>query len=278
MTAETSARPGISEPADTGIAAHTETDVPPGRSEHTGTGIAPQAETGGHSGISDRTEANDPFTLTDSAARAMLRAVPWRRFAVIGDSTAAGTGDPWPGYDTVPWADRVARWLIGAHPRADYLNTGRNGAVIADVRERQLADLIAFHPDLVHVSCGGNDLFLRGTDLATVESELNELCDAVAATGARLSLFTLADSFTGQMAPLRPLFADFNEAVRRVARDHDAILTEFWEHPARARAEWLSADRIHLTMAGHAVVAAEVTKSLARHAARQVPPAPAGRY
>ncbi|MFJ4653481.1 SGNH/GDSL hydrolase family protein [Nocardia sp. NPDC088792] len=258
MTAETSARTGISEPAGTGIAAH--------------------AETVGRTGISGRTEANDPFTLTDSAAHAMLRAVPWRRFAVIGDSTAAGTGDPWPGYDTVPWADRVARWLIGAHPRADYLNTGRKGAVIADVHARQLADLIAFRPDLVHISCGGNDLFLRGTDLATVESELDGLCDAVAATGARLSLFTLADSFTGQMAPLRPLFADFAEAVRRVALRHEAILTEFWDHPARLRADWLSADRIHLTMAGHAVVAAEVAKTLARHAARQLPPEPAGEH
>ncbi|MFI1916428.1 SGNH/GDSL hydrolase family protein [Nocardia sp. NPDC020380] len=236
------------------------------------------AETSARTGLSDRTEANDPFTLADSAAHAMLRAVPWRRFAVIGDSTAAGTGDPWPGYATVPWADRIARWLIGSHPRADYLNTGRNGAVIADVRERQLTDLLAFHPDLVHISCGGNDLFLHGTDLATVEAELDALCDAVAATGAQLSLFTLADSFTGQMAPLRPLFADFNEAVRRVARRHDAILTEFWDHPARLRADWLSADLIHLTMAGHAVVAAEVAKTLARHAARQASPDPAGQH
>ena len=213
--------------------------------------------------MTERTEATDPFTLSESAAAAMLQAVPFRRFAVIGDSTAAGTGDPWPGYATTPWADRLARWLLAAHPRTDYLNTGVMGAVIAEVTAQQLPTLEAFHPDLVHITCGGNDLFLREARLPDVEAALDDLCARVAATGARLSMFTLADSFTGRMAPLRPLFAGCADAVRRVAHRHDAVLTEFWDHPARLRPDWLSADLIHLTMAGHAVVAAEIAKNLA---------------
>ncbi|MGV9666597.1 SGNH/GDSL hydrolase family protein [Nocardia niigatensis] len=222
--------------------------------------------------MTERTEATDPFTLSESAAAATLQAVPFRRFAVIGDSTAAGTGDPWPGYDTTPWADRLARWLLAAHPRTDYLNTGVMGAVIAEVTAQQLPTLEAFHPDLVHITCGGNDLFLREARLPDVEAALDDLCARVAATGARLSMFTLADSFTGRMAPLRPLFAGFADAVRRVAHRHDAVLTEFWDHPARLRPDWLSADLIHLTMAGHAVVAAEIAKNLAHHTSRELPP------
>ncbi|AYF75724.1 SGNH/GDSL hydrolase family protein [Nocardia yunnanensis] len=215
-----------------------------------------------------RTETTDPYTLSDATAAALLREVPWRRFAVIGDSTAEGVGDPWPGYESVPWADRVARWLLAAHPRTDYLNTGRTGALLSEVLATQLPALDAFAPDLVHISCGGNDLLLRDAALPAVEAALDELCGRVAATGARLSLFTLTDSFTGRMAPLRPRFAEFADAVRRVAHRHDAILTEFWDHPARLRPGWLSADLIHLTMAGHAVVAADITRNLARHAAR----------
>ncbi|MVU82670.1 SGNH/GDSL hydrolase family protein [Nocardia sp. ET3-3] len=218
-----------------------------------------------------RTEATDPFTLADAEATTLLRHVPWRRFAVLGDSTAAGTGDPWPGYETVPWADRLARWLLAAHPRTDYLNTGEMGAVLADVRARQLSVIEAFRPDLVHLSCGGNDLFLRGASVPDVEAELDDLCTRLAATGAQLSMFTFADVFTGRMAPLRPLFTEFAQAVRRVAHRHDAILTEFWDHPARTRPDWVSADLIHLTMAGHAVAAAEIAKNLARHAA-DLPP------
>lgn len=209
------------------------------------------------------TEADDPMLLTETQARELFADIPWRRFAVIGDSIAAGIGDPQPGYDTIPWADRLARWLLAAHPEADYLNTGRMGALICEVRAEQLARAVDFRPDLIHVSCGGNDLFRRGADIAGVERDLDELCGALAATGARLSLFTLADAFKGKLEPLRPLFAAYAQRVRRVAARHDAILTEFWVHPARLRGDWLSADNIHLTMAGQAVVASELAQSFA---------------
>ncbi|NNH69203.1 SGNH/GDSL hydrolase family protein [Nocardia uniformis] len=203
--------------------------------------------------------------LSPDAARALLAEVPWRRFAVIGDSTAAGTGDPAPGYETRSWPDRLARALRSAHPDLEYLNTGVMGATIAQVRDTQLRQVLEFAPDLVHISCGGNDLFLPDADLARVESDLDELCAALAADGARLSMFTLADAFFDRLRSLRPRFVAFADIVRRVAGRHDAILTEFWEHPARLREDWLSADRIHLTMAGQAVVAAELLKSLGRH-------------
>ncbi|WP_327139659.1 SGNH/GDSL hydrolase family protein [Nocardia sp. NBC_01327] len=208
----------------------------------------------------------DPMLLSDTAARDLLRPAPWRRFAVIGDSIAAGTGDPAPGFAMLPWADRLAGWLRAAHPEARYLNTGRMGATLGEIRAEQLATLHEFHPDLVFVNGGGNDLMRREADLGAVEQDLDQLCAEATATGARLALFTLADAFTGPLQPLRPRFAAFAEAVRRVAARHDAILVEFWGHPARLRPDWLSADRIHLTMAGQAIVAAELAKSLARHA------------
>ncbi|MFI6865607.1 SGNH/GDSL hydrolase family protein [Nocardia sp. NPDC050406] len=212
------------------------------------------------------TEADDPLLLSADAARDLLAPVPWRRFAVIGDSTAAGVGDPWPGYETLPWPDRVVRTLRTAHPEVEYLRTAVLGATIARVRDTQLARVLEFQPDLVHVSCGGNDLFLPDADLATVERELDELCAALTASGAQLSMFTLSDAFTGRLRSLRPRFVAFAELTRRLAHRHHAVLTDLWEHPARLRRDWLSADRIHLTMAGQAVVATEVTKSLARHA------------
>lgn len=219
-----------------------------------------------HISTETRTEADDPMLLSADAARDLLAEVPWRRFAVIGDSTAAGTGDPAPGYETRSWPDRLARALRSAHPDLEYLNTGVMGATIPQVRHAQLRRVREFAPDLVHISCGGNDLFQPDADPAQVERDLDELCAALAADGAQLSLFTLADAFTDRLLPLRPRFVAFAELTRRVAHRHNAILTEFWEHPARLRADWLAADRIHLTMAGQAVVATELVKSLARHA------------
>ncbi|MEU5841911.1 SGNH/GDSL hydrolase family protein [Rhodococcus sp. NPDC047139] len=211
-----------------------------------------------------QSELDDPMVLTPDAASQMMNDMPWSRFAVIGDSIAAGIGDPWPGYADLPWADRVAATLRSVRPDLTYLNTGRIGATIDEVRSRQVKPVLDWGPDLVHVNCGGNDLFLHDAGIVAVERGLDELCAAVTAGGARLSMFTLADAFTGPFLPLRPRFAEFADVVRRVAGRYDAILTEFWDHPARLRRNWLSKDRIHLTMAGHAVVATEVTRSLAR--------------
>lgn len=210
------------------------------------------------------TEATDPMLLPPATALELLAGTPWRRFAVIGDSTAAGTGDPWPGYDEVPWADRLAATMTATHPDFAYLNTGKIGATIGQVRAEQARSALDFEPDLVHISCGGNDLFLFDADPRSVERDLEELCTTIATSGAQLSMFTLADAFTGRLRALRPRFIAFAEVVRRVAARHDAILTDLWDHPARFRQNWLSQDHIHLTMAGHAVVASEVIRSLAQ--------------
>jgi len=37
-------------------------------------------------------EATDPYCLRDGEAAALLAGHPWRRFAVVGDSVAAGIG------------------------------------------------------------------------------------------------------------------------------------------------------------------------------------------
>jgi lysophospholipase L1-like esterase len=167
----------------------------------------------------------------------------------------------------VPGADRVAAALRRAHPDLVYLNTGRTAATIDTVRTTQLRTVLDFQPDLVHITCGGNDLFLPDTGLDAVETNLDDLFGAVRACGARLSTLTLADAYPDRLREYRPRFAAFAGIVRRVAARHDAVLTELWDHPARLRPNWLSADRIHLTMAGHAVVAAEVIRALGRFAA-----------
>ncbi len=209
-------------------------------------------------------ESDDPLVLTPATARQLLADTGWRRYAVIGDSIAAGIGDPWPGYADVSWADRVAD-ALGSRPDSAYLNTGRMGATILDVETEQLGSVLDFRPDLVHISCGGNDLFLHGADPHDVEDDLDTLCSMVATTGATLSMFTLADVFVDEFRSLRPRFIEFADIVRRVAARYDAVLTEFWDHPARLRGNWLSADHIHLTMAGQAVVASEVARSLAAY-------------
>ncbi|MFC4127583.1 SGNH/GDSL hydrolase family protein [Nocardia rhizosphaerae] len=213
------------------------------------------------------TETDDPLVLPREQAIALLDGAPWQRFAVLGDSIAAGTGDPSPGYHPTGWADRVAAALTAVNPGLAYRNSGRVGATSTQVRHRQLPEILAFAPDLVHISCGGNDLFEAGGDPNRLHDNLSAVFAALAATGAQLSTFTVADVWeVERMAPMRPMrdrMATMNEVIRTVAADYDAVLTEFWDHPVRTRPTLMSADLIHFTTSGHAVVAAEVVRSLA---------------
>ncbi|WP_405180179.1 SGNH/GDSL hydrolase family protein [Nocardia sp. NBC_01377] len=165
-----------------------------------------------------RTEADDPMLVPADAARELLDGAPWRRFAVIGDSVALGVGDPSPGYLTSGWSDRVAAVLRSVNPELAYLNTGRVGATIGEVIAEQLGPALDFRPDLIHVTCGGNDLFARGGP-EEIRKDLDALFAALSRSGAQIFTFILADVWeTERMAPMRPLrdrMAELNDIRAR---------------------------------------------------------------
>lgn len=210
------------------------------------------------------TEASDPFCLPADRAAALLADAPWRRFAVVGDSLSAGTGDPRPGYATGGWADRVVGVLRRIHPELAYLNVAEVGATTARTLATQARPLTDFRPDLVHVPCGANDLYRPEPDYALLERTLRRVFDTAAATGAQLTVFTLGRAFRV------PAFPDWdhrirtaNAITRNLAGAYDAVLVDMWDHPVNDRADLLSTDGIHFAAAGQAVMAAEIVKGLA---------------
>lgn len=210
------------------------------------------------------TEDSDPYCLGPEQAAALLAEAPWRRFAVIGDSLSAGTGDPSPGYGPLGWSDRVAGVLRRVHPDLAYLNTARIGASTPDVLAAQVDRMIDHRPDLVHVPSGANDLFVREPDFAAIERALWRVYGVAALTGARLTAFTFGRAFVMPRIPdwderVRTL----NAIVRRLAAEHGAVLVDTWDHPVNDRPDLLSADRIHFSTMGQAVLAAEVVRALA---------------
>jgi lysophospholipase L1-like esterase len=210
------------------------------------------------------TEETDPFCLPPADAARLLAGAPWRRFAVIGDSLAAGTTGPSPGYATLGWADRVADVLRRVNPDLAHLNSAEPGATAARTLAGQADRMTAFGPDLVHISCGANDLWRPQPDFPALERILRRVFGLAAGTGAQLTTFTLGRAF------VVPDFPDWQDRVRTLnvltrdlARDHGALLVDMWDHPVNSRPDLLSPDRIHFAAAGQAVMAGEVTRGLA---------------
>ncbi|MFE3259152.1 SGNH/GDSL hydrolase family protein [Nocardia sp. NPDC059229] len=215
------------------------------------------------------TEATDPFCLDRADAVALLAGAPWGRYAVVGDSLSAGIGDPTPGYRDEGWPDRVAEILRTVRPDLDYLNVSEVGATTAQTLENQAARLLEFSPDLVHLPCGANDIARRTPDFDEIERTLRQMYDLAKQTGALLTTFTLGRAYVVPVFPDWPeRVAAVNEIVGGLAAEYDALVVDMWDHPVNDRANLLSADRIHFSTSGQAVMAAELVKKLANSLGR----------
>lgn len=219
-------------------------------------------------------EANDPYCLRPGEAKALLAGAPWRRLLVMGDSVAAGTGDPVRGYLDRSWAERLAA-ALGPAGRPAYLNLGHPGARAAEVRAGQLDRALAFGPDLAAVTAGANDAFRRSFDALAVEAELSHVLGALSDAGALVVTFGCFDLGRTSFLPperragLSERLHTLGRITERVSRRHGGVHVDFLRHPALTDA-LLSADRLHINRRGHAVVAGEVIRSLARHLAARV--------
>jgi lysophospholipase L1-like esterase len=211
------------------------------------------------------TEKTDPFCLEPESAARLLAGAPWRRFASVGDSLAAGTGGPSPGYADLGWADRLADVLRRVSQDLAYTNAARIGATTAETLDEQLGPVLETGPDLIHISCGANDIWRPEPDFAATERNLRRIFGLAAGTGAQLTTFTLGTAFdVPRFTDWRVRVRALNDLVRELAADHAAVLVDMWRHPVNSRPGLLSADRVHFSASGQAVMATEMVKGLAR--------------
>ena len=206
---------------------------------------------------------DDPLCLRPGEAERLLAAAPWRRFAVIGDSLSAGVGDAVPGYGSAGWGDRVADALRRTSPSLEYLNTGEVGASTRAVLAAQMDDMIAFGPDLLHLPCGPNDILVRSPDFDAIDADMTTLYGRASATGALLTTYTLGRAFhVPAFRDWRARIETLNAITRSVASAHGAVVVDFYEHPVNDRPDLVSADGIHFSAVGQAVMAAEYIRHL----------------
>jgi lysophospholipase L1-like esterase len=111
------------------------------------------------------------------------------RFAVLGDSTAAGVGAR-TREQAYPWllADRLGH----AGFRVELLNYGVSGARTADVLATQVPAAVEARPDLILVAVGGNDV-THLTRLANVKRTMRAVILRLRATGAAVVVTGVPD-------------------------------------------------------------------------------------
>ena len=187
--------------------------------------------------------------------------MPFHRYVALGDSFAEGVGDPDPHSPNGlrGWADRVAAVLAQQTPDFRYANLAIRGRKLDAVIAEQVEPAVALEPDLLTIYAGANDIMRPRVDVDALVDRYDAALGKLAATGARLLVFTAFD--TGGSAIYRPLrgrFALYTELVRWAADRHGATVVDFWRMREFRDWRYWDHDRMHLGPAGHARMALNV--------------------
>jgi lysophospholipase L1-like esterase len=205
----------------------------------------------------------------------------WRSFVAMGDSFTEGLDDPYPDGTFRGWADLVAaRLAVDAGPGFGYANLAVRGRLLGQVIAEQLPPTMAMRPDLVSFAAGGNDALRRRADMAGLVARVDRAVGELRAAGCDVILFRFADitvRLPGQRI-VGPREAALNEGVRGVAARYGAHLIDLLADDTFDNPAMWSADRLHLSPAGHRRVAAHVLTTLGVGVDEEwllVPPMPA---
>ncbi|MBG6218489.1 lysophospholipase L1-like esterase [Arthrobacter sp. CAN_A6] len=184
-----------------------------------------------------------------------------KRYLALGDSFTEGVGDP---NKHLPngvrgWADRVAEKLAKDQPGWEYANLAIRSQRLRQIAAAQLEPALAMQPTLITLYAGGNDILDAGTNVAQLLRQYEEVVATLSTTGATLLLFT---GYDVDVTPALRLFRRrnhlYNDGVRSIAREYDAVLVDYWSFEAYRDPRMWAPDRLHMSKAGHKYLASRV--------------------
>ena len=182
-------------------------------------------------------------------------------YVALGDSFTAGVEPGQP-----RWPDELARQLGGR-----YVNLAEVGATSEHVEQDQLERALELQPDVVTLVCGANDvLFNTRPDPDAYAARLSRMFARLRRELPQAQIVTATYPEIGRFLALRPRtrarveegMALFNAAVRRVARRHDVVLMESFDHPAANIRETYADDGFHPSAEGHRQAAREFMRAI----------------
>jgi lysophospholipase L1-like esterase len=189
----------------------------------------------------------------------------WRNFVAMGDSFTEGLNDAYPDGTFRGWADLVAaRLAVDSGPDFGYANLAVRGKVLDQVLNEQVEPTLAMRPDLVSFAAGGNDALRPRMDAHTLVAKIDPLVARLRAEGADVVLFRFADvtAFLPGKRIVGPRATILNDGATALGEKYGAYVIDLFGDDAFRHPHMWSADRLHLSPAGHRRVAAHVLGAL----------------
>jgi lysophospholipase L1-like esterase len=190
------------------------------------------------------------------------------RYVALGDSFTEGLSDLRADGSVRGWADRVADVLSQTEPDFRYANLAVRSLRVEAIMEEQVPAAVAMRPDLVTIAGGGNDLLSLRVSVEHLARRFDDAVAALTATGATTIVFAGFDPRPqlpfGRL--IAPRTAAYNTQVAATVKRYGAVLIDLWSMPELTDRRLWSADRLHLSAAGHLHVAGVVLDRLGRPA------------
>jgi lysophospholipase L1-like esterase len=193
-----------------------------------------------------------------------------RAYTAIGDSFSAGAGCP-PG---TAFTDLIAERLARGQDRFRYRNFAVDGAKSSAVLA-QVDDAIALEPDVVTITCGGNDvLFSTRPNVDAFTATLDEIFgrlraarpDALMATMTAPETWLFYNRSPRTRARLGRGLAQLNPVIRRLAKQYGVACLEVAEHTDLSGPQTFAEDGLHPSPRTHLRIADELEPMLAASA------------
>jgi len=200
------------------------------------------------------------------------------RFVALGDSFTEGVGDRDPKLPNGVrgWADRVAEQLMLADADWGYANLAIRGRKLRQVVEEQLEPALALRPTLVTLYAGGNDILRPSVDIDVLMQMYDDGVARLVDSGADVVLFTGFDSAKSAVfGKTRGRTAIYNEWVREIADRRGAKLVDYWRLREFQDWRYWDEDRLHMSAAGHTLMAKRVLEVLQHDDLIELPELPA---
>ncbi len=189
--------------------------------------------------------------------------IKWNSFVALGDSFTEGLDDPRDDGTFRGWADRLAEMLAGREPELLYANLAVRGKVLRQIIDDQVPGAVALRPALVSFSAGGNDILRPGSDPDALAEHFDQAVAELRATGADVLISTGFDiRDTPVLRHVRGKVGTYNSHLRAIADHHGCYVVDLWSMRVLQDARAWSADRLHLSPAGHHRVALRAYEAL----------------
>ena len=188
----------------------------------------------------------------------------FHRYVALGDSFTEGLSDQRPDGTFRGWADMVASQLALENPELDYVNLAVRGKKLRQVATEQVPVALDWNPGLISIGAGANDIIRLSTDITTLSRLAHATLGRLTDSGARVVVFAGFDPRIRIPMTTRSgaRAEEFNHALRGSADYFGATLVDLWSLPRLYEDMMWAPDKLHLTPAGHALIADTVLGAL----------------